>query len=97
MKVNPRDIILSPVISEKSHDDLGGNKYHFMVAPKATKTDVEKAIHEIFSVDVEKVNIISKHGKRKGMGRFYGATSAWKKAIVTVRGDQKIKGFFEGM
>lgn len=97
MKVNPRDIIIAPVISEKSHIDLESNKYYFRVAQTATKTDVEKAIQEIFNVRVEGVNIITKRGKTKRMGRFSGKTSSWKKAIVKVAEGQKIKGFFEGM
>ncbi len=92
-----RDIIIAPVISEKSHTDLGENKYYFKVARDATKTDVEKAITTLFKVNVEKVNIVRMKGRKKSMGRFSGITPDWKKAIVTVSKDQKIKGFFEGM
>ncbi len=92
-----RDVIISPIISEKSHSDLGQNKYYFKVAGKATKIEVRKAVEELFDVNVEQVNIMNKRGRKKSMGRFSGLTSAWKKAIVTVQKDQKIKGFFEGM
>jgi large subunit ribosomal protein L23 len=95
--IDPRDIIVAPIISEKSHSDLQRNKYYFKVARKASKTDIEKAIESLFSVKVEQVNIISKRGKEKSMGRFKGFTPNWKKAIVTIRKDQKIPGFFEGM
>jgi len=97
MKVDPRTIIIAPVISEKSHQDLQENKYYFRVANGATETEVRKAIEEIFSVKVENVNIINNRGKRKAMGRFHGFTPNWKKAIVTVNEKQKIQGFFEGM
>lgn len=97
MKVDPRDIIIAPVISEKSHRDLQSNKYYFKVARGATKTDVEKAIQELFEVKVEKVNMINMRGKRKSLGRYQGFTPSWKKAVVTVNKDQKIQGFFEGM
>ncbi len=97
MKVDPRDIIIAPVISEKSHHDLQSSKYYFKVARNATKTDVQKAIQELFEVKVEKVNIVNKRGKRKSMGRYSGFTPKWKKAIVTINKDQKIQGFFEGM
>lgn len=94
---DPRDIIIAPIISEKSHRDLQQNKYYFRVSRKATKTDVGKAIRSMFDVEVEQVNIINNRGKEKSMGRFSGFTPKWKKAVVTVRKDQKIPGFFEGM
>lgn len=98
MKVDPRTILIAPIISEKSHDDLKENKYYFEVSKKATKTDVEKAVQEVFNVKVEKVNIINKRGKKRSINkRHYGNTPSWKKAVVTVNKDQKIAGFFEGM
>ncbi len=92
-----RDIIVAPIISEKSHTALSTGKYYFKVANDATKTDVEKAVEKLFKVNVEKVNIVAMHGRRKSMGRFRGYTSDWKKAIVTIQKGQKISGFFEGM
>ncbi len=94
---DPRDIIIAPIISEKSHRDLGEGKYYFKVARKATKTDVEKAVGSLFNVNVEKVNMINVGGHQKSMGRFRGYAPDWKKAIVTIRKGQKIQGFFEGM
>jgi len=94
---DPRKTIIAPIISEKSHRDLQKNKYYFKVARRATKMDVEKAVREIFNVQVEHVNIINRPGKMKSMGRFSGRTPDWKKAVVTVRKDQKIPNFFEGM
>ena len=95
--MNAREIIVAPVISEKSHRDLQSNKYYFKVATRATKTDVQKAVQELFEVKVTNVNIINVRGKTKSMGRYTGDTPRWKKAIVTIQKDQKIAGFFEGM
>lgn len=92
-----RDVIISPIISEKSHIDLQSNKYYFKVAKTATKTDIENAVKKLFDVEVESVNILNKRAEKKNYGRFKGFSAAWKKAIVTVRKDQKIAGFFEGM
>ena len=92
-----RDIIVAPIISEKSHRDLTAGKYYFKVATDATKTDIEKAVSTLFKVNVEKVNIIHMHGHQKSMGRFKGYAPDWKKAVVTIQKGQKIAGFFEGM
>lgn len=95
--MDAHDVIISPVISEKSHDAITENKFTFKVAPRATKTQIKMALKEIFDVDAEKVNIINVSPKWKRMGRFEGRTSVWKKAIVTLPKNQKIPGFFEGM
>ncbi|MFA6451747.1 MAG: 50S ribosomal protein L23 [bacterium] len=92
-----RDIIVAPIISEKSHRELADGKYYFKVATDSTKTDIEKAVGKLFNVNVEKVNIINVGGHRKSMGRFRGYAPDWKKAVVTIRKGQKIQGFFEGM
>jgi len=95
--MHPRDVILSPVISEKIHARLEENKYTFRVIPRATKVDVANAVESIFKVHVEQVNMMTKRPKKKSLGKYVGKTSAWKKAIVTVKKGQKIPGFFEGM
>ena len=95
--MHDRDVIISPVISEKTHAELEKNKYTFRVAPQATKVQIRKAVEVIFKVSVEEVNIMNKRKKRKALGRYVGKTSSWKKAIVTVKKGQKIPGFFEGM
>jgi len=91
-----RDIIIRPVITEKSMDLLADNKYTFIVDRRANKTEVKNAIENIFDVRVEKVNTINYKGKPKRMGRFEGRTARRKKAIVTLKPGQKIR-LFDGV
>jgi large subunit ribosomal protein L23 len=91
------DIILKPVISEKSMADVQDRKYTFKVAVDANKTQVKMAIEEIFGVDVEKVNIMNVNGKVKKMGKNIGRTAASKKAIVTLTEKSKQIEFFQGL
>jgi len=93
----PYDIILKPVISEKSMADVQDRKYTFKVAVDANKTQVKMAIEEIFGVDVEKVNIMNVNGKVKKMGKNIGRTAASKKAIVTLTEKSKQIEFFQGL
>ncbi len=93
----PYDVIIKPVISEKSMDDAQEKKYTFKVDPRANKTQVKKAIEEIFDVEVEKVNIMNVKGKVKRMGRYEGKTAASKKAIVTLTPNSKEIEFFQGL
>lgn len=88
---NPRDIIIKPIITEKSvkFTDLD-NKYTFEVKKGANKTQVKQAIEAIFNVKVEKVNIINVRPKFKRMGKHAGTTSAVRKAIVKVAAGQSI-------
>ena len=95
--MNARDIILAPVITEKSVAALGDKKYTFRVAKDANKIEIAKAIEEIFGVKVAKVNTISMKGKKRRMGRFEGYTSDWKKAVVTLTEDSKTIEFFDGL
>ena len=95
--MNARDIIIAPVLTEKSVAVLGEKKYTFRVADGANKVEIAKAIEEIFGVQVAKVNTISMKGKKRRMGRFEGYTSDWKKAIVTLKADSKTIEFFDGM
>ncbi len=90
-----RDIVLKPVISEKSYDQIEKNKYTFEVHPTARKIEVRKAIEEIFNVGVTKVNTMRVSGKMKRQGYTRGRTKNWKKAIVTLKEGDKIE-FFEG-
>lgn len=78
------DIILKPVITEKSNDALQEGKYTFKVNKKATKVEIAKAVEKLFEVKVLKVNTVSVKGKEKRQGRYVGKTSDWKKAIVTI-------------
>lgn len=95
--MNARDIILAPVITEKSVAALSEKKYTFRVADGVNKIEIAKAVEEIFGVKVAKVNTISMKGKKRRMGRFEGYTSDWKKAIVTLTPDSKTIEFFDGM
>ena len=93
----PYDVIIKPVISEKSMDDAAKKKYTFKVAVDANKTEVKNAVEEIFDVEVKKVNIMNVKGKKKRMGRFVGNTAASKKAIVTLTPASKEIEFFQSL
>ena len=95
--MNARDIILAPVITEKSVMAMSDKKYTFRVADGSNKIEIAKAIEEIFGVKVAKVNTISMKGKKRRMGRFEGYTSDWKKAVVTLTEDSKTIEFFDGL
>ncbi len=93
----PYDVIIKPVISETSMDNAQIKKYTFKVATNANKTEVKKAIEEIFEVQVDKVNIMNVRGKIKRMGKNVGKTAATKKAIVTLTDKSKEIEFFKGL
>ena len=78
------DIIIAPVVTEKSSDGIQEGKYTFKVNKKATKVDIKRAVEKLFNVKVLTVNTISVKGKEKRVGRNVGKTSDWKKAIVTI-------------
>lgn len=80
----PQDIILKPVISERSIDLLPSGKYTFRVAKDANKVEIAKAVEELFSVEVTKVNTMNCKGRARRVGRFEGKKPDWKKAIVTI-------------
>ena len=92
-----QDIILKPVITEKSMDGLQVGKYTFKVAKDATKPEIKKAVEKLFGVEVAKVTTMNVNGKMKRLGRYQGMTASWKKAIVTLTEDSKAIEFFEGM
>ena len=91
------DIIVRPIITEKSMAGLTEKKYTFEVAKSATKIDIARAIEEVFEVKVKKVNTMNVRGQLRRQGRSEGYTRAWKKAIVTLTEDSKTISFFEGM
>lgn len=93
----PYDVILKPVVSERSMEDVKSRKYTFKVATDANKTQVKLAVEEIFEVEVAKVNIMNVSGKLKRMGRNNGMTAASKKAIVTLTEKSKEIEFFQGL
>lgn len=78
------DIIIAPVITEKSMANRQNNVYTFKVAKDATKTDIKKAIEEAFKVSVKSVNTLNTKSKRRRVGRYSGRTKTYKKAIVTL-------------
>ena len=81
------EIILAPVVTEKSNDELQQGKYTFRVNKKATKVDIARAVEILFEVKVLKVNTMMVKGKEKRVGYHVGKTSDWKKAIVTIDTD----------
>ncbi|HHV17091.1 MAG TPA: 50S ribosomal protein L23 [Gelria sp.] len=91
-----RDVIIKPVVTEKSMDLLADNKYTFVVDRRANKTQIKNAVENIFSVKVDNIRTINIKGKPKRMGRFEGYTPNRKKAIVTLMPGHKIR-LFEGM
>jgi len=93
----PQDIILKPVITEKSMDGLQAGKYTFKVATDANKIEIKNAVEKIFGVKVAKVNTMNCNGREKRVGRYVGKKSDWKKAIVTLTEDSKTIEFFDGM
>ena len=92
-----QDIIIAPVITEKSMAGIAAKKYTFKVAKDANKIEIAQAVNELFKVDVAKVNTMSIRGKARRMGRYNGYTSSWKKAIVTLKADSKPIEFFDGL
>ena len=88
-------ILLTPVVSEKSYSGIAENRYTFKVHPDAHKTQIRQAIEELFSVHVERVNIVKVQAKPKRRGLHKGTRPGWKKAIVQVREGQTID-IFEG-
>lgn len=92
-----QDIILRPIITEASMDGTAMRKYTFEVAKTANKIEIAKAIEQLFKVSVQKVNTSHVHGKLRKQGKFEGYTSAWKKAVVTLKEDSKTIEFFDGM
>lgn len=95
--MSPYDIIIKPVLTEKSFDGIGSKTYTFIVAKNATKTEIKKAIEEIFGVEVKRVNTINSLGKIRRMGRTEGRRPSTKKAYVTLSENSKGIEFFDSM
>ncbi len=91
------DIIIEPVLSEKSFDGIPEKRYTFKVAKTANKTQIKDAVEQIFGVKVAKVNTCNYDGKVKRMGRHEGKTASYKKAIVTLTESSKAIEFFESL
>ena len=94
---SPYDIIKKPVLTEKSYDAMAEKKYTFEVAREANKIEIKEAVEEIFGVDVQSVHTMNYDGKARRQGYTRGRTSAWKKAIVTLKEGSKGIEFFESL
>ena len=95
---SPYDVILKPVISERSMELTPEKKYTFKVAVDANKTEIKQAVEEIFEgVEVKKVNVANYDGKLKRLGRSIGRRAGYKKAIITLSADSKPIEFFENL
>lgn len=95
--MDSRDIILKPVLTEKSYDDIAEKKYTFEVALRATKSDIRRAVEDIFGVKVAKVNTLRQIGKLKRQGYHIGRRPEVKKAFVTLTKESKTIEFFDSL
>ena len=95
MSLHPNEVLLAPVVSEKSYGLIEQHKYVFRVHPDAHRTQVRQAVEELFSVHVESVNVLKVQPKPKRRGLIKGVKPGWKKAIVQIREGESIE-IFEG-
>jgi large subunit ribosomal protein L23 len=95
VSLHPNEVLLAPVVSEKSYSLIEDRKYSFRVHPDAHKTQVRQAVEELFGVKVQAVNIIQVRPKPKRRGLVKGRRPGWKKAIVQLREGEAIE-IFEG-
>ena len=93
---DPRDVLLAPVISEKSYGLLDSNTYTFIVLPTANKTQIKIAVEKVFGVTVANVNTMNRQGKRKRTKFGYGKRKDTKRALVTLSADSKPIEIFGG-
>lgn len=97
MKMTSHDIIRRPVITEKTMTAMAENKYTFIVHINSNKSQIKRAVEEVFGVKVANVQTIRTMGKTKRMGVHVGKRADYKKAIVTLKADSNAIEFFEGM
>ena len=95
MSLHPNQVLLAPVVSEKSYELIEQRKYAFRVHPDAHKTQIRQAVEELFEVRVQAVNVIKVQPKPKRRGLIRGQKPGWKKAIVQLREGEAIE-IFEG-
>jgi|SRR5919109_3571046 large subunit ribosomal protein L23 len=93
MSLHPNEVLLAPIVSEKSYSLIDDNKYSFRIHPDAHKTQVRQAVEELFDVKVERVNIIKVQSKPKRRGMTRGTRPGWKKAVVQLRAGDTIEIF----
>ena len=93
--MNPRSVIIRPIVSEKSYALLAAHKYTFRVHPDAHKTQIRQAVEEVFGVRVQEVRTMSVKAKPKRRGYTFGRTREWKKAVVQLHPEDTIE-LFEG-
>lgn len=94
---NPHDIILKPILTEKSYDFLPMKTYTFIVDKRANKTEIRQAVEAVFGVQVDSVHTINSLGKIKRQGRTQGRRASTKKAYVKLKKDSKGIEFFDSM
>ena len=92
-----QDIVIRPIITEKSMAGNAEKKYTIEVCKDANKIEIAKAVEELFGVKVQKVNTLNVRGKLRRQGRYEGYTRSWKKAVVTLTEGSKTIEFFESM
>lgn len=97
MKLTSYDMIIKPVITEKSMAAMAENKYTFIVHPTANKVQIKKAVEEVFNVKVEDVKTMRIEGKTKRVGVHIGKRADYKKAVIVLAKDSNPIEFFEGM
>jgi len=95
--MNAHDIIRKPIMTERSYDNMEEKKYTFEVDRRANKTQIKQAVEEVFGVEVDKVNTITRKGKKKRLGRYEGYRANRKMAIVKLTEGSKGIEFFESM
>ena len=93
MSLHPGEVLIRPVISEKSYEQIAQNQYTFKVHKDAHKTQVRQAVEQLFDVKVERVNIVKVRSKPKRRGRILGTKPGWKKAVVHLRKGDSIEIF----
>jgi large subunit ribosomal protein L23 len=82
---NPRDVVIAPVVSEKSYGLIDEGKYTFLVDPRSNKTEIKQAVEAIFSVKVDSINTLNRAGKRKRTKFGWGSRKSTKRAVVTLK------------
>lgn len=95
--MDPHDIIIRPVLTEKSYDLIPGRTYTFIVDKRATKPAIARALEQIFGVQVARVNTLNSLGKMKRQGKTQGRRPSTKKAFVTLKPESKGIEFFDSM